>query len=166
MDRADDNISPLRWHCQLQYHWWVDAEIIFTYQKLFLIFLNYSKMTSTDATSLMGGFWHHLYISKSIFYIPKLLWDDISICNITDGWILTSSLDIQMCFLVFLNLTKLSPDQKMVQIWYHRVPTVYIIIFNSKNNLIWLVMSSMLYFFPFRSLEKLELEILDFGLFT
>ena len=107
-----------------------------------------------------------LDIKKVFFDIPKLLWDDISICNITDGWILTSSLDIQMCFLVFLDLTKLSPDQKMVQIWYHRVPTVFIIIPNSKNKLIWLVMSSMLYFFPFRTLEKLDLEILDFWLFT
>ena len=42
--------------------------------------------------------------------------DDIISCNITDGWMLTSYLDIQKCFLIFLNLTNLSPDQKMAHI--------------------------------------------------
>ena len=43
-------------------------------------------------------------------------WYDISSCNITDGWILTSSLDIQKRFLIFLNLTKLLPDKKWLKI--------------------------------------------------
>ena len=97
------------------------------------------------------------------FYIPKLLWDDISSCNITDGWMLTSYLDIQKWFLIFLNLTKLSPDQKMDLIWYPRVPTVFIIICNSKNKFIWLLMSRkhvISLFLP--SLGEIRLE--DFGL--
>ena len=40
------------------------------------------------------------------------------------------------------------------------------IIFNSNNKLIWLVVSSMLYLFSFRALEKLDLDILNFWLFT
>ena len=43
---------------------------------------------------------------KLFFDIPKLLWDDIRSYNITDGWMLTSSLNMQKCFLIFLNLTK------------------------------------------------------------
>ena len=94
------------------------------------------------------------------------LWDDIASCNITDGWMLTSSLDIKKCFLIFLNLTKLSPDQKMNQIWYPRLPTLFLVIFNSKNNLVWLMMTSMLSLFSFQALEKLDLKVLDFWLFT
>ena len=45
-------------------------------------------------------FWYQ----KGFFDMTKLLWDDIRICNINDGWMLTSSLDIQMFFLIFLNL--------------------------------------------------------------
>ena len=50
----------------------------------------------------------------------------------------------------------------MAQIWYPRVPTVFIIIFNSKDKLFLFMMSSMLSLFSFRALEKLDLEILDF----
>ena len=54
-------------------------------------------------------------------------WDDINSCNITDGWILTSYLDIQKRFLIFLNLTKLFPDQKNAHIWYPRQFLVYLL---------------------------------------
>ena len=97
MDWAGDHLSPLIWYTQLQYHLWVDADIIFRYQKLF-------------------------------FGIPKLLWDDIMSYNITDGWMLTSSLKTQKCFLILLNLTKLSQEQKMAQILY---PSTYCICYNT-----------------------------------
>ena len=45
-------------------------------------------------------------------------------------------------------------------------PTLFFIIFNSKNRLVWLMMSSMLSLFFFEALEKLDLEVLDFWLFT
>ena len=52
---------------------------------------------------------------KIFFDIRKLLWDDTSSCNITNGWMLTSSLDIQKYFFVFLNLTKVFPDEKILK---------------------------------------------------
>ena len=55
-------------------------------------------------------------------------------CNITDEWVLTSFLDIKKCFLIFLNLAKLSPNQKWLK-FDTLVPTLFIIIFNSNNNL-------------------------------
>ena len=48
--------------------------------------------------------WHEKVI------ISPLL-DDISGCNFTDGWMLTSYLGIQNCPLIFLKLTKLFPDK-------------------------------------------------------
>ena len=41
-------------------------------------------------------------------------------------------------------------------------PSIFIIIFNIKNKLVWLIMSSMLSLLSFQTLEKLDLEILDF----
>ena len=35
--------------------------------------------------------------------IVSTLYDDIIICNINYGWILTSYLDAKECFLIFLN---------------------------------------------------------------
>ena len=96
MDWACDQLFPMRWYIQLKYHWWVDDDIIFRYQKVF-------------------------------FNIPKLLWYDISSCNITGRCMLASSLDIQKCFLILLKLTKLSPDQKMAQILY---PSTYYLYYN------------------------------------
>ena len=110
LDWAGDHLPPMVLNNQLQYHLWVDAEIIFRYQKVF-------------------------------FDIPKLLWDDIRSYNITDGWMLTSSLKIQKCFLIFLNLTKLSQEQTLALNLYPILPTVLIIILNSHNKLIWLMMS-------------------------
>ena len=78
---------------------------------------------------------------------------------------LTSSLDIQKCFLIFLNLTKLSPDQKMAQILYPRVPNLLIIIFNINNKIFWLIISSMLSLFSFQALDKLDLDLFYFWLF-
>ena len=57
---------------------------------------------------------YHLWVDVDIIFryrkwffdIPKLLWDDIRSYNITDGWMLISSLKMQNCFLIFLNLTK------------------------------------------------------------
>ena len=59
------------------------------------------------------------------FDITKHLWYDTSSCNITNRWMLTLSLDIQKCFLILLNLTKLSPDQRMAQIWYPITQSFY-----------------------------------------
>ena len=78
---------------------------------------------------------------------------------------LTSSLDIQNCFLILLNLTKLSPDQKWLK-FDTLVPNLFIIIYNSKNNLFWIMMSSMLSLLSLQALEKLDLEVLDFWLFA
>ena len=47
-----------------------------------------------------------------------------------------------------------------------RITTVFIIILNSNNNLVWIMMTSMLYLFYFGALDKLDPEILDFWLFT
>ena len=54
----------------------------------------------------------------------------------------------------------------MEQNLYPLVPTVFIIIFNSKNRIVWIVISSMLALFHPQALEKSYLEILDFWLFT
>ena len=35
LDRAGDHLSPLILHNHMQYHLWLDADIIFIYQKLF-----------------------------------------------------------------------------------------------------------------------------------
>ena len=78
---------------------------------------------------------------------------------------LTLSLDIQKCFFIFLNLNKLPPDQKWLK-FDILVLTAFIIIVNSKNKLVWLMMSSMLSLFSLQALEKLDLEVLDFWLFT
>ena len=40
--------------------------------------------------------------------------------------------------------------------------SIFIIIFNIKNKLVWLIMSSMLSLLSFQTLDKLDLEILDF----
>ena len=55
---------------------------------------------------------------------------------------LTSYLDIQKCLLILLNWTKLSPDQKWLE-FDTLVPTVFTIIFNSKNKILWIMMSSV-----------------------
>ena len=47
-----------------------------------------------------------------------------------------------------------------------QLPTLFIIIFNSKNKLVWLIISSMLSLFSFQALEESDLEVLDFWLFT
>ena len=54
----------------------------------------------------------------------------------------------------------------MAQSIYPRVPTVFISICDIKNKLVWHMMPSMLYLFSFQSLEKLELGILNYWLFT
>ena len=64
---------------------------------------------------------------KSVFNIPKLIWYDIRSYNITDRWILTSSFKIQKHFFVFLNLTKLSQEQKLAQIL---CPSTYCVYYN------------------------------------
>ena len=61
------------------------------------------------------------------FLIPKILWDDTRSYNITDGWMLTASLNIQKYLLIFLNLTKLSQEQKLAQILY---PSTYCVYYN------------------------------------
>ena len=78
---------------------------------------------------------------------------------------LTSYLDIQKCFLIFLNLAKLSPYQKMDQIDTVLL-NIFIMILNSKNKLVWIMMYIMLYLFPFQALDELDLEVLDFWFFT
>ena len=114
MNWSGDHLSHLIWHNQLKYYLWVDSDIIFRYQKLFL-------------------------------YITKLLWDDIRSYNITDECMLTSFLEIQKCFLIFLNLTKLSQEEKLAQILYPLLPNVIIIIFNGKNKIILIIMSRVCY---------------------
>ena len=39
-------------------------------------------------------------------------------------------------------------------------------IFNSNHKIVWIMVSRMLSIFSFRALDKLDLEILDFWLFT
>ena len=73
-----------------------------------------------------------LDLKQLFFDVPKLLLDDISSCNITNGWIITSYLDIQKCSLVYLNLTKLSIDQKLLK-FDTQVPNLFILIFNSNK---------------------------------
>ena len=101
---------------------------------------------------------------KVFFGTPKLIWDDTISCNITDGWMLTSPLDIQKCFLISPKSTKLFIDQKKDQIWYPNKWSL-IVIFNSDNKLVWLLMSSILSLFYFRALEKSDSEVLEFSLF-
>ena len=45
------------------------------------------------------------------------------------------------------------------------VPTLFITIFNSKNNLGWIMMAIMLSVFSFQDLEKLYMEVCNFGYF-
>ena len=92
----------MRLHQQLQYHWWVYADIIFRHLKVFLMFPNLTNLS---------------------LYQKRIKFDNI-------------------------------------------VPTLFIIIYNSKNKLVWLIMSSMFSLFSFQSLEKLYLEFLDCYLFT
>ena len=126
MDWAGDHLPPLVLHNKLQYYLWLNAEIIFRYQKV-------------------------------IFGIPKLLWDDIRSYHITEGWMLTSSLKIQQCFMIFLNLTKLSQEQKRLK-FYTLVLTVFIIILNIKNNIFGLwCLESMLSYLSFKAFDKLDL---------
>ena len=42
------------------------------------------------------------------------------------------------------------------------VPTIFIVIFNSNNKLVLIMMYGMLYIFSFLALEKLDVEVLDF----
>ena len=79
---------------------------------------------------------------------------------------LTSSLYIQKFFLIFLNLTKLHPDQKMAQILYPLVSTLFIMIFNSKNKIFGFMIFSMLSLFSFKASDKLDLEVLNLWFFT
>ena len=44
--------------------------------------------------------------------------------------------------------------------------SIFIIIFNIRNKLVWLIISSMLSLLSFQTLEKLDLEMLDFWFFT
>ena len=46
------------------------------------------------------------------------------------------------------------------------LPTLCIIIFNSKNEVVWIMMSSMLFLFSFQVLEKFNLEVFYFWFFT
>ena len=64
-----------------------------------------------------------------------------------------------------LNLTKLSPDKKWIK-FDTLVSNLFIIIFSIKNNHIWIMMSSMFFLFHFRALDQLDIEVLEFRLFT
>ena len=46
MDWEGYHLSPLIWYNQLQYHVWVDTDIIFKYQELFFGIINSSEITS------------------------------------------------------------------------------------------------------------------------
>ena len=54
----------------------------------------------------------------------------------------------------------------MAQTWYPSTYYIYYNICNSNNKRVCLIMSSMLSLFSFRAFEKLDLDILDFWLFT
>ena len=68
-------------------------------------------------------------------------------------------------FLIFLNLTHLSPDKKNIK-FDTLEPTLFIIIFHSNNKLICIMMASLLSLFYFQDLDKLDFEVLDFLLST
>ena len=77
---------------------------------------------------------------------------------------LTSYFDIQEVLLIFLNLTKLSQEQKLALILYtlsrERVPTVFIIILNCKNKLVRVIVSlieHVIFFFPSEPWEEIRL---------
>ena len=59
-------------------------------------------------------------------------------------------------------MTKLSPDKKWIKL-DTLVPTLIIIIFNTKNKIVWIMMYSKLSLYSFQALEKLDLEVLVFG---
>ena len=35
MDKAGEHLPPMKWNNQIQYRWWMDADIIFRYLKVF-----------------------------------------------------------------------------------------------------------------------------------
>ena len=86
------------------------------------------------------------------------------IFNTHNGWMMTSYLDTQKWFLLFLNLTKLFPDKSWLK-FDTLVPSLLIIIFNSKNSIVWLMRSSIFSLFYFQSLGKLDMEVFKFWLF-
>ena len=92
-------------------------------------------MTSSDVISLMGGFWHHLLMSKVFFDIPKLDW---VILRPKNG----SNLIPYSTYGIYYNIK--------YQEWDCLAHDV----------------SIMLSLFYLRALKKLDLDILDFRLFT
>ena len=74
------------------------------------------------------------------------------------------SLLISKSVFLFLNLTKVSLDQKCLK-FDTIAPTLFIIIFCSNNKPVWIMISSILFFLFFQALEKLDMEVLDFWLF-
>ena len=64
-------------------------------------------------------------------------------------------------FLIFLYLTRLFKEKNSPK-FETPVPTLFIIIFYSNNNLVWFMMSSIFYLFSFQYLDKLDMEDLYF----
>ena len=67
-------------------------------------------------------------------------------------------------FDIFLNLNNLFSGQKRLK-FYTLLPTLCILIFHIKKNIVCIMMSCMFYLFSFQDLDKLDMGGLDFWLF-